>query len=72
MTATPAAILRLLAPGERSGRELRQLLAAQGIRLSAPAFYAMMAHMEDDGLVTGWYEEKVVEGVAIRERRYRC
>lgn len=71
MTTTHVAILRLLAPGERSGRELRRLLAEEGVKLSAPAFYQVMSRMEDEGLVTGWYAERVVEGVVIRERWYR-
>jgi len=30
----------------------------------------MMARLEDDGLVNGWYEQKVVAGQILRERRY--
>ena len=56
---------------EQAGREIREILAGYGIRRSAAAFYQMMARLERDGLVEGWYEQTTVGDQAVTERRYR-
>jgi DNA-binding PadR family transcriptional regulator len=61
----------LAAAGERSGRALRELLEKQGHKKSSPAFYQLMARMEDAKLVEGRYEQKLVEGQLIKERVYK-
>ena len=63
-------LLAALIDGERSGRQLRAALEQQGERKSGPAFYQLMARMEDAKLVTGRYEQKIVEGQIIKERVY--
>ena len=63
-------VLTLLRPDARLGRHLRTRLARHGVRRSAPAFYQMMARLEDAGLVDGDYDQKVVRGQIIKERRY--
>ena len=57
---------------ERPGRDLRQVLRDQGVRKSGPAFYQMMARLEDAGLVTGRYDQQIVDGQILRERHYRA
>ena len=64
------AVLGALLPGEQRGRELRQKLKQLRVRHSGPAFYQMMARLEDAGLIEGWYTQKVVSGQIIKERRY--
>ena len=64
-------VLSCLSNGELSGRELRQLLAREGEKKSGPAFYQLMARMEDAKFVSGSYDQKVVEGQMIKERRYK-
>lgn len=64
-------VLLLLRDGPVSGRRLRDGLSRFGIRKSGPAFYQMMARLEDGGLLEGWYEQRIVEGQIIRERHYR-
>src|SRR5688500_1063257 len=61
----------LLDGGELPGRVVREKLAEAGQRKSGPAFYQFMARLEDAGLVEGWYDQKVVDGQIIKERRYR-
>jgi DNA-binding PadR family transcriptional regulator len=63
-------VLGLLRQAPRLGRELRQDLARHAVRRSGPAFYQMMARLEDAGLVTGEYDQKVLAGQIIKERRY--
>ena len=63
-------VLGLLRRGERPGRLLRRALAKHGVERTGPAFYQMMARLEDAGLVAGEYEQKVVDGQIIKERRY--
>ena len=57
--------------GAEKGRDLRSALKSDGVRQSGPAFYQMMASLEDAEFVEGWYEQQVVEGQIIRERHYR-
>jgi hypothetical protein len=67
--AAVIAILRDEGPSE--GRYLRQRLAARGLRLSGPAFYRIMAALEDAGGLVGWYVERPIGGVPVRARAYR-
>jgi len=64
-------VIGSLLSSERPGREIRKLIAAYGIKRSGPAFYQMMARLERDGLVEGWYEPLVVREQTVKERRYR-
>ncbi len=64
-------VLEALADAEQAGRDLRDLLAGYGVRNSAPAFYQMMARLEASALVEGWYDQKLVSGQNVKERRYR-
>ena len=64
-------IVDVLGPREKSGRELRQGLRERGIRKSGPGFYQLMARLEEAGVVKGWYDQKIVEGQIIKERRYK-
>ena len=64
-------VLGLLRAGERSGRAIREAIAAHGVKRSAPAFYQLMARLERDRLVDGWYEQITVGDQAVTERRYR-
>jgi DNA-binding PadR family transcriptional regulator len=63
-------VLGLLRSGERPGRYLRRALAKRGIARTGPAFYQMMARLEDAGFVDGTYDQKVIDGQIIKERRY--
>jgi DNA-binding PadR family transcriptional regulator len=63
-------VLGMLRGGERPGRLVRRTLARHGIRRSGPAFYQLMARLEDAGLVAGEYDQKIVGGQIIKERRY--
>lgn len=56
---------------EKPGREVRKRLAEFDELKSGPAFYQTMARLEDAGFVRGRYEQKIVEGQIIKERRYR-
>jgi DNA-binding PadR family transcriptional regulator len=63
-------VLGMLRGGPRPGRVVRRTLKRHGIDRSGPAFYQMMARLEDAGLVTGEYDQKIVDGQIIKERRY--
>lgn len=64
-------VLDALVSAEQAGRDLRDLLAGFGVRNSAPAFYQMMARLEAAQLVEGWYDQKLVDGQNVKERRYK-
>jgi DNA-binding PadR family transcriptional regulator len=64
-------VLGLLIDAPRAGRDIRAELRRHGVRRSAPAFYQMMARLEDTGQVEGWYDQKVIDGQLIKERHYR-
>jgi hypothetical protein len=64
-------VLEALGDGEQLGRELRALLYEHGVRSSGPAFYQMMSRLEDAGLAEGAYDQKLIAGQNVKERRYR-
>jgi DNA-binding PadR family transcriptional regulator len=64
-------VLGLLKEREQPGRVIRDVLAAHGVKRSAPAFYQLMARLERDRLVDGWYEQVMAGDQAVTERRYR-
>ena len=63
-------VLGVLRGGSRTGHGVRKALARHNVRRSGPAFYQMMARLEDAGLVGGEYDQKIVDGQIIKERRY--
>jgi DNA-binding PadR family transcriptional regulator len=63
-------VLGMLRGGERPGRAVRRALARHGVARTGPAFYQMMARLEDAALVSGAYDQKIVDGQIIKERRY--
>ncbi len=64
-------VLDCLGTNKITGRELRKLLAAKGSKKSGPAFYQLMARLEEADFVEGDYVQKIVEGQIIKERWYR-
>ena len=72
----PLSHLQFLALGvilsnDEPGRVIRDVVADYGVRRTGAAFYQLMARLERDGLIEGWYEPIVVGDQAVRERRYR-
>lgn len=63
-------VLAFLRRGERPGKAVRDQLATLGMRRSGPAFYQLMARAEDAGLVSGRYDQRMVDGQIIKERLY--
>jgi len=64
-------VLALLLDGEQSGKALREKMAEHGVKKGGPAFYQMMGRLEDGRYVHGSYDQKVIDGQIIKERRYR-
>lgn len=60
-------VLELLETGPHSGRQIKREI---GWPSNSPWFYGLMADMEDDGLIRGWWEKKDIDGETIRERWY--
>ena len=63
-------VLGLLRGEPQLGRQIRRELARHGVRRSGPAFYQMMARLEDAGFVSGGYDQRVIASQIIKERRY--
>jgi DNA-binding PadR family transcriptional regulator len=61
----------VLLTAEQPGRTIRETIARFGVRRNGPAFYQMMARLEREGLVEGWYEQIAVGDQKVTERRYR-
>lgn len=64
-------VLDCLSEDERPGQHIRQRLSQAKVRQSGPAFYRMMARLEDAGLVEGYYVQQVIDGQIIKQRHYR-
>jgi DNA-binding PadR family transcriptional regulator len=64
-------VLGLLHGGEQAGREVREVLVRYGVKSTTAAFYQMMARLERDRLIEGWYGQVTIGDQAVTERRYR-
>jgi DNA-binding PadR family transcriptional regulator len=64
-------VLGVLRTGHQPGRTLREALSGYGIRRTGPAFYQLMARLEKDRLVDGWYAQITIGDQAVTERHYR-
>ncbi len=64
-------VLGLLRSSELPGREIREVLIKYGVTSTSAAFYQMMARLERDELVEGWYEQIAIGDQAVTERRYK-
>src|SRR5436190_602300 len=64
-------VLNIIGATERSGRYIRERLAAEGVRGSLPSFYQSMSRLEDGAFVKGSYRVAHVEGQSIKERWYK-
>ena len=71
LTSLQYLVLGVLRGSDQPGRAVRDAMTRHGVRSSAPAFYQMMGRLEEGGLVEGWYDQKLVAGQNIKERRYR-
>ncbi|SRR6266481_5439565 len=65
------AVLEVLGAAQMSGKDLRTGLSELGLKKSGPAFYQMMARLEEAKFVEGWYRQEVIDGQIIKERKYR-
>ena len=65
------AVLEVLGAAQISGKDLRTGLSELGIKKSGPAFYQMMARLENAKFVEGWYIQEVIDGQIIKERQYK-
>ncbi len=66
------AVMGVLTKKKLPGREIRRELERLGVKKAGPAFYRLMARMEEATLIDGWYEQEVVEGQIFRERVYKA
>jgi DNA-binding PadR family transcriptional regulator len=64
-------VIGVLLADEQSGKDIRRELKRQGVRRTGPAFYQMMARLEEAGWIDGFYTQEVVDAQIIKERRYR-
>ena len=71
LTALQFLILGSIGGGKMRGAEVRERLKENGVHKSGPAFYQVMARLEEAKMVDGWYEQEVVAGQIIKQRWYR-
>jgi len=71
LTHLQFAVLNEIGEATMSGRELRAQLKKQGIKKSGPAFYQLMARLEELKYVEGWYTQQIIDSQIIRQRHYR-
>ncbi|MEO5798371.1 MAG: hypothetical protein ABIZ70_04075 [Gemmatimonadales bacterium] len=64
-------VLGSLLTEDRPGRAVREVVAEYGVRRSGAAFYQLMARLERDRVVEGWYAPLLVGDQSVMERRYR-
>jgi DNA-binding PadR family transcriptional regulator len=64
-------VLQTIGAVERSGRHIREKLADEGQRKSLPAFYQMMARLEEGGFIKPSTRQIEIDGQKVNERWYK-
>ncbi len=67
----PFLALGVLTAAAQPGRVIRDAATEWGVKSSAAAFYQLMARLERDRLVEGWYEQVRVGDQTVTERHCR-
>ena len=72
LTGLQFLVIETIGAKKLRGAELRELLRkGHHVNKTGPAFYQLMARLEEAELVEGWYEQEVIEGQIIKQRHYR-
>ena len=71
LTSLQFLIIETVGAKKMRGAELRERLKEQRVHKTGPAFYQLMARLEEAKLVEGWYEQEVIDGQIIKQRCYR-
>jgi len=65
-------IIETIGAKKMRGAELRELLKNNhNVHKTGPAFYQLMARLEEAKLVEGWYDTQVIDGQLIKQKCYR-
>ena len=68
------AILSIIRASEVRGKEIRdhlKKLKISKISKSGPAFYQLMSRMEEAGLVSSKFDQRIIDGQIIKEKKYK-
>ena len=72
LTGLQFLIIETIGAKRMRGAELRERLRREHkVNKTGPAFYQLMARLEEAKLVEGWYEQEVIDGQIIKQRCYR-
>jgi DNA-binding PadR family transcriptional regulator len=71
LSALQFLVIRALGGKERPGKEIRGKIAEYDHRMSKPAFYQLMARLEEAGFVKGVYHLVEIAGQVAKERHYK-
>jgi len=72
LTGLQFLIIETIGAKKMRGAELRERLKRDHkVNKTGPAFYQLMARLEEAKLVEGWYDQEVIEGQIIKQRHYR-
>src|SRR5688572_593407 len=63
-------VLDIIGSNTMKGREIREQLKHHGMKKGGPAFYQLMARLEEAKMVKGWYTQEIIDGQIIKERSY--
>jgi DNA-binding PadR family transcriptional regulator len=71
LTGLQFLILEAIGAKKMRGADVRERLKEHHVHKTGPAFYQLMARLEEAKLVEGWYEQQVIDGQIIKRRCYR-
>ncbi len=71
LTSLQFLVIEIIGPRKMRGAELRERLKERRVFKTGPAFYQLMARLEEAEFVEGWYDQEVVDGQIIKQRLYR-
>ena len=72
LTGLQFLVIDIIGAKKLHGAEIRdQLKSEHKVNKTGPAFYQLMARLEEAKFVDGWYEQEVIDGQIIKQRCYR-
>ena len=72
LTGLQFIVIDIIGAKKLRGAEVRdQLKREHKVSKTGPAFYQLMARLEEAKFVEGWYEQEVIDSQIIKQRCYR-
>ena len=72
LTSLQFLVMEVIGAHKVRGADIRDRLKREhGVNKTGPAFYQLMARLEESKFAEGWYEQEIIDGQIIKQRFYK-